>query len=106
MTLNGAITELIIRREPSSMPDYFRPSLQKVIETLKEVAWDTKENSKPAVKGKWEERNIEDKECDPWGLFSRRFYCPFCGEWQTYGKTRYCPNCGEEVEKEEMEEET
>ena len=93
MTMNGAITELIILRENSSMPDYFRPSLQKVIETLKE-------NSKPAVKGKWEERIVEDREKDPVGLFRRRWYCSVCGEWQTYGKTRYCSDCGAKMEEE------
>lgn len=36
MTLNGAIAELVMLHEHSMMPDVFKPSIQKIIETVSE----------------------------------------------------------------------
>lgn len=52
---------------------------------------------RPAVKGRWEECIVDDKD-DPVGMFRRRFYCSSCGDWQTYGRAHYCPSCGAEME--------
>ena len=37
MTLNGAIMELVVLHEHPMMPDFFKPGIQHVIETLSEV---------------------------------------------------------------------
>ena len=37
MTLNGAITELVLLSEHPMMPVIFRPAIQKVIETISEL---------------------------------------------------------------------
>ena len=34
MTINGAITELVMLCEHPMMPNFFKPSIQKVIETI------------------------------------------------------------------------
>lgn len=50
--------------------------------------------------GTWEERNVEDPKYDPYGFFTRRWYCSACGDWQTHGATRYCCNCGARMDGE------
>ena len=37
MTINGAITQLVMMTENSMMPNIFRPALNKVIETISEL---------------------------------------------------------------------
>ena len=37
MTINGAITQLVMMTENSMMPNVFRPALNKVIETISEL---------------------------------------------------------------------
>ena len=37
MTINGAIMELVMLCEHPMMPNYFKPSIQKVIETISEA---------------------------------------------------------------------
>lgn len=37
MTINGAITQLVMMVENSMMPNIFRPALDKVIETISEL---------------------------------------------------------------------
>ena len=37
MTINGAIMQLVELHENSMMPEFFKPSIQKVIETISEV---------------------------------------------------------------------
>ena len=37
MTINGAITQLVMMAENSMMPNIFRPALDKVIETISEL---------------------------------------------------------------------
>ena len=37
MTINGAITQLVMMTETSMMPNIFRPALNKVIETISEL---------------------------------------------------------------------
>ena len=37
MTINGAIMELVMLCEHPMMPDFFKPSIQKVIETISEA---------------------------------------------------------------------
>ena len=37
MTINGAIMELVMLCEHPMMPNFFKPSIQKVIETISEA---------------------------------------------------------------------
>ena len=37
MTINGAIMELVMLRESPNMPCYFKPRLDKIIETISEA---------------------------------------------------------------------
>ena len=43
MTLNGAITELVLLSEHPMMPVIFRPAIQKVIETISELEAQTEQ---------------------------------------------------------------
>lgn len=47
--------------------------------------------------GMWDFRTVDNDPTDQYGIFRRRYYCPYCGDWQTYGATKFCPNCGENM---------
>ena len=56
MTLNGAITELVLLSEHPMMPVIFRPALQKVIETISEFEAQPEQDWIPVSEGMPEER--------------------------------------------------
>lgn len=55
MTLNGAITQLVLLSEHPMMPVIFRPAIQKVIETISELEAQPEQRWIPVT---------EDCECD------------------------------------------
>ena len=56
MTLNGAITQLVLLSEHPMMPVIFRPALQKVIETISEFEAQPEQDWIPVSEGMPEER--------------------------------------------------
>lgn len=47
---------------------------------------------------RWIYKKIIDRERDPVGFFSDRWFCPECNQYQTYGRTPFCPNCGADLQ--------
>lgn len=86
MTLNGAITELVMMRENPMMPAVFKSSLDKVIETVSEC-------EEPERKtGKWilDTEQYEAVTC----------VCSECGSIMTtpkHDRAKYCWNCGADM---------
>ena len=86
MTINGAITQLVMMTENSMMPNIFRPALNKVIETISEL------EPEPRKKGKWKLRTDERFDID-------YYKCSECG-YEPYRKmdiSNFCPNCGADM---------
>lgn len=97
MTLNGAIMELVMLSEHPMMPVIFKPSTQKIIETVSEC-----EESERKT-GKWIEYESDTDKYD-------KIKCTNCGRrytvdayrWSDIGFTKedlkFCPNCGCKME--------
>lgn len=84
MTLNGAIMELVMLSEHPIMPVIFKPSIQKIIETVSECEEPDRKT------GKW----INGK-CNRCGE-----HAPFWAMASTYHCSNFCPNCGCKMEVE------
>ena len=84
MTLQGAIQELHDMRGGDDFPFYYKPVIDKVIETLQMDAQEVRH-------GLW-----EDIEHAPDGLLY--ITCSVCGKRQTVEFMSYCGNCGAKME--------
>lgn len=73
MTLQGAIQQLHDLRSDGNFPCYYKPSIDKVIETLQMDAQEVR-------RGRWERRGYH-------------LHCSCC-DWSTDLATPYCPGCG------------
>ena len=62
MTINGAIMELVMLCEHPMMPNFFKPSIQKVIETISEaeLVEPTDKDDTPQTDCAWREPNEAD----------------------------------------------
>ena len=88
MTLNGAIMELVMLSEHPMMPVIFKPSIQKIIETVSEC-----EESERKT-GRW----IDITKTG--GDFVWK--CSECGGLNLED-TYFCPNCGADMRGEQGE---
>lgn len=89
MTLQGAIQELYSMRSDENFTFYYKPVIDKVIETLEMDAQEVR-------RGRWETEITTNRD----GTKSARYACSVCGvmaldEWH------YCPNCGARMEGEQ-----
>ena len=84
MTYQGAIDELKSLENNSLMPDWFKPTIKKIRETME---MDGREN----VKGEWEEWKHGKYEGIP--------ICSNCKHGFPFGFHQYnfCPNCGADM---------
>ena len=102
MTLNRAITELVMMRENPMMPAVFKSSLDKVIETVSEC----EEPERKMGKWIWNENGMD------WGLGA--WCCSECGSkpetwWESDKRNnplrcaggRFCGNCGADMRGEQ-----
>ena len=80
MTYQGAIDELKSLENNESMPDWFKPTLKKVRETME---MDGREN----IDGEWIEKDTPD---------AYRWKCSCCGLTR-HCKENFCPNCGADM---------
>ena len=93
MTLQGAIQQLHDMRSDDNFPFYYKPAIDKVIETILTDAQEVR-------RGRWVETGMLYR--DTRGINSL-FYgkrCSVCNEISDY-KPHYCPNCGARMEGEE-----
>lgn len=94
MTLNGAIMELVMLSEHPMMPVIFKPSIQKIIETVSEC-----EESERKT-GRWidavlpnDNGGLPVQVCDQCNTFFPLAY--------TGGGHNFCPNCGADMRGEQ-----
>lgn len=87
MTLNGAIMELVMLSEHPMMPVIFKPSIQKIIETVSEC-----EESERKT-GRWividDQYELDTCKCSECGVVEY-----FNQGWKRFD---YCPNCGADM---------
>ena len=94
MTLNGAISELTILWNHSMMPEIFKGSIEKIIETVSEC-------EEPRT-GKWIRHNTYHGD-NTSGYVDPDWRCSECGEqalvneFCMYDLTDFCPNCGTDM---------
>ena len=92
MTLQGAIQQLHDMRSDDNFPFYYKPAIDKVIETILTDAQEVR-------LGRWEMKE------DPYGFFDTIPVCSVCGCTTKYRVTSaYCPNCGALMVNDEVEE--
>lgn len=87
MTLQGAIQQLQDMRSDDNFPFYYRPAIDKVIETILTDAQEVR-------RGRWIESEIENE----------KYVCSVCGGACWYydyegdvAKSNFCPNCGADM---------
>ena len=73
MTLQGAIQQLHDMRSDDNFPFYYRPAIDKVIETILTDAQEVR-------RGRWERRGYH-------------LHCSCC-DWSADLATPHCPGCG------------
>ena len=99
MTIQGAVYELEQMLSRTDIPDYIKPTIKKVIETIVDEFNDQQAESEQEP-AEW----IVDKD-DSRRWDRVRFYCSACNGWNTYGKSKYCPNCGRRMQREGLQRE-
>lgn len=86
MTLNGAIMELVMLSEHPMMPVIFKPSIQKIIETVSEC-----EESERKT-GKWLDIKLFGISC------IKCSECNFTEMDIPEARSKFCQNCGARME--------
>lgn len=94
MTLQGAIQQLHDIRCDDNFPFYYKPAIDKVIETILTDAQEVR-------RGRWEDRWF----CSNYSGYDYGMNCSVCGK-PTHRQLAekmppYCPNCGAKMEGEQ-----
>lgn len=96
MTLNGAITQLVLLSEHPMMPVIFRPAIQKVIETISELEAQPEQRWIPVTERLPEERRYDDSDyVEPsdsvlvYTKYNTYYISRYWGNRTTKGETSY-----------------